>query len=272
MHETHRIGAIISLLLVCVALGVSVLVTRTPKTSASDLQFVGVAPRGVGGETYSAVGASVITARPAPEAPVIVSVPTTTVDRKLEILSSQPEEIVESVLNEVSLSDSGVTRVTAPLLPPVKAEPIAIARTPITSEASFVEQLVIAIHTRTNTIRRKENLPMFSYDQTLEENAVGYSAVMQADGFLSHTNKSGCDMTCRFKADGYTAEAWGENLAHWQSSYTPTIDEVADYFVEKWVLSEGHRDNLLSPTFTQEGIGVSRKDNQIYVTVHFAKP
>jgi uncharacterized protein YkwD len=94
---------------------------------------------------------------------------------------------------------------------------------------------------------------------------------MLKSNFLSHTDENGCDLTCRFKADGYIASTWGENLAKIEFTNMPTPDEVADFFMNGWEQSSGHRENLLSAEFERQGIGIAIGTKAIYTTVHFAK-
>ncbi len=161
--------------------------------------------------------------------------------------------------------------------PAQETEPVAPAPNSVALERDIVQDnfelaLAEAIHLETNALRESYGLPAYAYDTTLAQNAATYSVTMITDDFIGHTDSLGCNMTCRFMRDAYEAHAWGENLASWQSSYEPTVSEVAAYFVREWEKSDGHRDNLLSYTFTHEGIGVARDGNSISVTVHFADP
>ena len=52
----------------------------------------------------------------------------------------------------------------------------------------------------------------------------------------------------------------------------PTAAYVADFFMSQWIKSAGHRENLLSATFTKQGIGISVDATSVYVVVHFALP
>jgi uncharacterized protein YkwD len=51
-----------------------------------------------------------------------------------------------------------------------------------------------------------------------------------------------------------------------------SAEEVASFFMTQWQKSAGHRENLISPFFTDQGIGVAVSPTSIYVTVQFAKP
>ncbi len=161
------------------------------------------------------------------------------------------------------------TRLTPPTLAPTDVTPTP---TPVVDSVTFTDNLITLIEQRTNAFRKKQGLEVLTSEPALERNARKYSQTMLTGNFLAHTDKSGCDLTCRFTADTYQAQAWGENLARLEFSDMQTAEAVADYFMTEWQKSAGHRKNLLSPVFTHQGIGVARTDHAIYVTVHFAQP
>ncbi len=143
---------------------------------------------------------------------------------------------------------------------------------PFTRDALYVKTLIQLIEEMTNSFRIEEGLNPLVYSSTLETNAQKYSEVMLAGNFLSHTNKIGCSLTCRFSNDGYTATAWGENLATISFTKKQSPEEVASFFMGQWKKSAGHRDNLVSEQFTHQGIGIAVSATSVYATVQFAKP
>ena len=53
--------------------------------------------------------------------------------------------------------------------------------------------------------------------------------------------------------------------------YTP--EELAGEVVRAWLDSPGHRDNLLAPRYTHEGIGVAfGEDGMVFVTQNLSEP
>ncbi len=150
-----------------------------------------------------------------------------------------------------------------------------VATKPVTEieyDQNFDTELSKRIHTLTNKFRIEHNLPALQTDSTLSNNARSYSILMLKNGFLSHTNTHGCDMSCRFKNDGYAARAWGENLAILSFDDQVTVEYVAQFFMNAWEKSDEHRENLLSSEYTLEGVGSARDAHTLYVTVQFAKP
>ncbi len=136
----------------------------------------------------------------------------------------------------------------------------------------FSASLIEYIHAETNRERVKRGLAPLVYDAVLATNATTYSSNMLTNNFLAHVDLTGCDLTCRFAKSKYIADWWGENIAQWRSSYSPDYQEVGEFFMREWLKSAGHKENILSPNFTREGIGVAYENGEVIVTVHFSQP
>jgi uncharacterized protein YkwD len=76
--------------------------------------------------------------------------------------------------------------------------------------------------------------------------------------FFDHTNLDGVDPFDRMMEAGYRGSAMGENIAMGQQS----PEEV----VEGWTESDGHCANMLSPMFTELGVGYweGESDNRFF--------
>lgn len=132
--------------------------------------------------------------------------------------------------------------------------------------------LTSLLHSQTNTARGQNNLSSLTFDSRLGDLAKERSEEMIIKNYFSHTSLNGCDLRCRFTNSNYETLTWGENLAESTSYNMLSTQELADMFMESWLRSSGHRDNLLSKKFTHEGIGVAIKGNRVVVTVIFAAP
>lgn len=132
--------------------------------------------------------------------------------------------------------------------------------------------LVNLIHSLTNAAREQGNLSDLTFDTRLSALAKERSQDMINQNYFSHTSLSGCDLHCRFTNSNYKTLTWGENLAESTSYNMLNTQELANMFMESWLRSSGHRDNLLSKKFTYEGIGAAIKGNRVVVTVIFATP
>lgn len=161
--------------------------------------------------------------------------------------------------------------VPVPLLHPVPpAPPVIVATT--RSDVAYKAKIAILINEATNQFRKDNQLLTLVTDTALARNASTYSETMLARNLLSHTDKKGCDMNCRFTRDGYRASMWGENLAVLHFEDQPTPEYIASYFMDAWKKSPGHRANFLTAAYTHTGIGVAMNGKNVYVTVQFAKP
>lgn len=141
-----------------------------------------------------------------------------------------------------------------------------------TSITNFNKALVTEIERQTNIFRINNKRAPLSFDTNLTKNATQYSTHLLTNKYLSHTDLHGCDITCRFAHKGYSATAWGENLALLSFEEQPSVEYVANFFMTQWQKSAGHRENLLSKTFTNQGIGIAVDRTNIYVVVQFARP
>ncbi len=265
MLDTHRFGAVACVSIVSIALTLSFVVrANTPLPPATtEPTFIASVPGQPVPETYAIL----------PLASAVQGASTTaTATKAIQAKSAAIAVAGEQTASPVVRSGAA-TAAQSRYTPRIQS---SVGAAPNTAEgidtAAFKTALAQRIHALTNAERAKSDLPALAYDGVLAQNAASYSARMQAEDFLDHVDPDGCNMTCRFAADHYVARYWGENLARWRSSYEPSLDELATYFVREWVKSSSHRDNLLSPNFTHEGIGVAIDGNEVFVTVHFAEP
>ena len=101
----------------------------------------------------------------------------------------------------------------------------------------------------TNAERQKAGLPPLTFNPQLGNAAQSYSQVLASTGCFEHTCGPVPDFADRDAQAGYTGwSAIGENIA---AGY-PTPEAV----VSGWMQSPGHRANILSPKYTEIGIGL----------------
>jgi uncharacterized protein YkwD len=112
-------------------------------------------------------------------------------------------------------------------------------------EAGFTTRVVEL----TNTERQKAGLAPLAANAQLANAAQTYSAVLASTGCFEHTCGPVPNFADRDAQAGYTGwTAIGENIA---AGY-PSPESV----VAGWMASPGHRANILSPNFTEMGVGV----------------
>lgn len=145
-----------------------------------------------------------------------------------------------------------------------------------TSTLLIAEEFSIAalekqIHSRTNIIRSQNNLPALRYDAELAALARERSSDMQTSNYFSHTDRTGCDLSCRAKTFPFQTTNLGENLGEYLQYQSFSESELAALFVEMWLKSTSHRDHLFSNAFDREGIGLAIKGDRIVVAVLYAQ-
>lgn len=102
---------------------------------------------------------------------------------------------------------------------------------------------------RVNAVRKKARLKPLRLSSVLDRAAQRHAEDMLARGYFDHKSPSGATVRERSRAAGYNWGAIGENIAFGQTS----VGEV----VETWMGSPGHRKNILSPNFSELGVGLA---------------
>jgi len=146
------------------------------------------------------------------------------------------------------------------------------------------------IHDLINKERARRGLSALSLNEGLRRVARKYSKVMAARNFFSHNDPDGRSFCDRYKSEGIdcrirvgdTICIGAENIAqdNLYSSYFykggerffnwNTEDQIAESVVKRWMSSNGHRENILTPYFKRQGIGVAVSDDgKVYVTENF---
>lgn len=152
--------------------------------------------------------------------------------------------------------------------------------------------LAIRIHTLINRERKKHRLAALDWNEDLARIAEKHSRDMQLRHYLSHSNPEGMGFSDRYRQAGYVCEIregttvylGAENIAlshlynssiiedgvayrNWNSA-----QDIAQRTVNGWMKSPGHRKNILTPHWRQEGIGVRIEPtpgHKVYITQNF---
>lgn len=117
-----------------------------------------------------------------------------------------------------------------------------------------------------NVERQKRGLRPLVWDGTLNRLARYHSQNMARAGVLNHVDSDGLDLSGRAQVLGLHGwRALGENIAYNQGFSDPTA-----FAVERWMISEKHRENILNGGFTHAGIGIARAaDGRVFFTQVF---
>lgn len=143
---------------------------------------------------------------------------------------------------------------------------------------AWIGQLETSIHELVNQERRNFGLIALAHDLELAGIARSHSRDMVTSGFFEHTNLTGQVPTDRADAAGYDCIEQEGNFIYtgiaenifsgWLYSSTTRIGlistrhyrslaEIADVVVDGWMNSPGHRQNILTPRYKKEGIGIA---------------
>jgi uncharacterized protein YkwD len=146
------------------------------------------------------------------------------------------------------------------------------------------------IHALINRERSAHGLSPLAWDNSLSRIARGHSKDMARRGFFSHDSPEGRDFSFRYRQQGYacaiqignTIHTGAENIAlnSLYSSITTinsvvyqdwnTAEQIALSTVQGWMNSPGHRKNILTPHWLNQGIGVFiTADDKVYITQNF---
>jgi uncharacterized protein YkwD len=149
----------------------------------------------------------------------------------------------------------------------VKRRAVALDRSPDVSPAA-VER---AIHDAVNDARRERGHSALSFDHHLAGIAREHSRHMVEGDFFDHSSPEGATAADRYDRADYEWRRCGENIAYRDPNSLRDPSAIADEFVDGWLDSDGHRENLLGDGWSVEGIGVYYgSDGTVYATQNFA--
>jgi len=143
------------------------------------------------------------------------------------------------------------------------------------------QQAEMEVHRLINLEREKHGLKTLGYDEKLASVAKSHSKDMASSGYFSHDTPEGLDPTdragkadyvCRYQIGNLIYSGIGENIHMVTSSSIglwSSPESIAETAVSGWMDSPGHRKNILTSNFSNEGIGVSISAFTIHVTQNF---
>src|ERR1051325_6926963 len=119
---------------------------------------------------------------------------------------------------------------------------------------------------QTNIVRVKNGLPPLVWDSDICRMDRIHSEAMSRQGVFSHITPEGMKLADRTRSAGILKFlVVGENIA-----YSQGYDDPGAFAVERWMASEKHRANILSPEFRAMAIGsFIAPDGSVYLTQTF---
>ncbi|EHJ00845.1 SCP-like extracellular [Clostridium sp. DL-VIII] len=113
-----------------------------------------------------------------------------------------------------------------------------------------------------NQKRSEAGIKPLTIDNTLVQVARYKSNDMIQNNFFDHTNPDGTKWTNWLQTIGYKYTTSGENIAY-------NTSDAAQLF-DQWWNSEGHRENMMNPSYTKVGIGVIYGNGKYMGTQEFS--
>lgn len=136
---------------------------------------------------------------------------------------------------------------------------------PLLGEATEIERRAFE---STNAARLQNGLAPLAWDPELCRMARLHSENMVRLGFFAHETPDGLHLKDRAHLAGIPHfRVLGENIA-----YNQGYDDPGAFAVERWLISPGHRANILNSEFEQAAIGsFVAPDGTVYLTQEFIK-
>ncbi len=116
-----------------------------------------------------------------------------------------------------------------------------------------------------NTNRNESGLPSLNLNPSISLVAESRSNDMISRNYFSHTTPDGKTIFNILVENGIMYAAAGENI----QQATPPSWGTPQVFLNAWMSSSVHRNNILSPLYSQAGIGISNNSNRIVAVAVF---
>ncbi len=110
-------------------------------------------------------------------------------------------------------------------------------------------------------------------DPELSKVARARASDMAANNYLAHAAPNGdTSATLLMKQDEKWQGLLGENLAaqHYTKEGGVTVDDFAQRFLDEWLKSPPHRDNMVFANYDHAGVGAAVNGDTVYVAVLFS--
>ncbi len=152
-------------------------------------------------------------------------------------------------------------------------------------------EIALAIHKHINIERERAGLNALGWNDTIAGVADLHSTDMGKNGFFANQSPSTGSFSDRYESAGFKCETWvgkvyysGAENVYMGHTYGDTFykddkiegrewlsnDEIAKRVVKSWMENTGHRNNILTPYFLEQGIGVSITDkDEVLATQNF---
>jgi len=148
----------------------------------------------------------------------------------------------------------------------------SISTNTIGQDASLTKSVEKAIIQQTNDFRESNQLRVVNSDEHLTQAAKEFAEFMARTGKYGH-RADGKTPAERAEKAGYEYCVVRENIAYRSNSGEVTEKSLTDVFVQGWIDSPPHRENMLAKFSTDTGVAVATTDNITYYAVQlFGRP
>ena len=145
---------------------------------------------------------------------------------------------------------------------PATSTPTTANASPTLAEANEIERRAFE---QTNAVRVQHGLPALEWDAAVCRMARVHSESMARLNYFSHVTPDGLRLTDRARAAGITFTVIGENIA-----YNQGYEDPGGFAVQRWMVSEKHRANILSNEYRAMAIGTYvAPDGSVFLTQTF---
>jgi uncharacterized protein YkwD len=171
---------------------------------------------------------------------------------------------VNSLIGVCSVIAAIVLPFATPLTQSKEPDPIAGIR------ARLINQI--------NAHRRAAGLSPLALDPLAQQAAQIQAQYMEASGTMRHEDSDGRSPMQRYADLGGRASLYGENVAYYGDSPSESdavwqaVSKLDAMMMAERPPTDGHRENILSPAYTEIGIGVAIGPNGIYIAEDFVSP
>jgi uncharacterized protein YkwD len=136
-----------------------------------------------------------------------------------------------------------------------------------------LDEVIRQVVEGTNALRAREGRPPLAVSSPLS------SAAMKFAQYMADTDRYGHEADGRRPDQRLDTEkyAWctvGENIAYQFLSTGFSTEDLARSLVDAWTDSPGHHRNMVSPAFSEIGVGIARSERsgRYYAVQEFARP
>ncbi len=139
-------------------------------------------------------------------------------------------------------------------------------------ESSLSAEVTKAILQQTNDFRKEHGLPAVDQEDALTKTASKFAHYMAETSKYGH-QADGKTPAQRAKEAGYQYCVVRENIAYRTNTGKVTAQGLIDVFVQGWIDSPPHRENMLADYVTETGVAVATSDHTTFYAVQlFGRP